>query len=172
MRNIVLTGFMGAGKSSVGRRLAGRLGAVFIDTDEIVADRAKMPVEDIFAGFGEEYFREMERAVIVEISNKEGCVIAVGGGAIADENNMRNLRKNGVIVYLRATPEEIIRRVCEGEGRPLLSGADIGKTVHELLEKREPLYMRADIVIDTTSKEICNIVDEIENILRNREGCR
>ncbi|RMF90114.1 MAG: shikimate kinase, partial [Methanobacteriota archaeon] len=134
MRNIVLTGFMGAGKSAVGKRLGSRLGMPVVDTDEIIEQETEMRISDIFAEFGEPHFREIERMVVEGVSELEGHIIITGGGVVLNPENMKLLRKNGVIVYLHATPEVLYERVKSETHRPLLQVKDPMAKIRELLE--------------------------------------
>ncbi|HDI11781.1 MAG TPA: shikimate kinase [Candidatus Acetothermia bacterium] len=164
MRNIYLIGFMGAGKSTVGRLLAERLGMGFLDTDALVEQRAGMSIPEIFARFGEERFRQWEREVIGEICRKRGTVVALGGGAPMDEGNWRALRESGITVYLRESPETIAARLADDGTRPLLSGyTGEGRLrrIRELLELREPRYLEAHIVIECRGRSPEEIMGEI-----------
>lgn len=164
----MLTGFMGAGKSSVGRRLAYEMGVDFVDTDEIISERVEMSIDEIFDRDGEVYFRELEKAVIKEVSLGMDIVIATGGGAIVDVENFRHLKENGVFVYLRASKDVILDRLGSGDGRPLFpeSGIERGNSIEELIKRREPYYRKADIIIDTNSKDIDEVVKEIKASLK------
>ena len=173
MKNIYLIGFMGAGKSTVGRILAERLGMSFVDTDEIVAVRAGRPIPEIFARFGEERFRDLEREAVAEVSRKKGHVVALGGGAPLDERNWRLLKRTGVTVYLRESPEVLARRLAHDATRPLLSGhegAARTRRVEELLSAREPRYLEADIVVECRGRPPKEIAGEILERLRDEMG--
>jgi len=147
---IVLTGFMGTGKTSVGKELSKRLGYSFIDTDVLIEEREGMPISLIFKKKGEDYFRQVERAVIEEVSRKKDVVIATGGGAIKNRENMENLRREGIIIWLKADPEVILKRVMLEEGkRPLLDVKEPLNEIKRLLAEREKLYMQSDTFVDT-----------------------
>jgi 3-dehydroquinate synthase len=147
---IVLTGFMGAGKTSVGRELSRMLGYPFVDTDVLIEEREGMPIALIFRERGEEYFRRVERSVVQEVSGMVDAVIATGGGVIKDRGNVRNLSRRGVLVWLRAEPKIILRRVMsEGGTRPLLNVKEPLKEIMKLLSGREGLYMKSDMAVDT-----------------------
>ncbi|MFQ5329262.1 MAG: 3-dehydroquinate synthase [Thermodesulfobacteriota bacterium] len=161
MNNIILTGFMGSGKSSVGRALAREMGVDLVDTDEVIVSRAGIPIHEIFDRHGEERFREIESEVIEEAASRDNVVIATGGGALLSDVNLSNLRESGVIVYLAASVEEIKKRVGSGRGRPVLSGGSEKKSIAKLLEQRKPFYEKADVVVETTGRSIKNIVMEI-----------
>jgi len=163
MKNIVLIGFMGTGKSEVGRRLAGELGWTFEDSDLWIQDREGRTIPEIFSRFGEPWFRKRERDVVAELAKKESTVIATGGGAVMDPENLRNLRRNGILIGLDASPDAIMART-EGSSRPLLREGDRLNKIHELLESRRPYYLRSDHRIDTTNREPRQIVHMIKNI--------
>jgi len=147
---IVLTGFMGTGKTSVGRELSRRLGYSFIDTDNLIEEKECMPISLIFKQKGEDYFRAVERAVVKEVSQRSNVVIATGGGVIKDERNVDELRRSGIIIWLKASPEIILKRVMlEGGKRPLLDVEEPLSEINKLLAERERFYMQSDIFIDT-----------------------
>jgi 3-dehydroquinate synthase len=147
---IVLTGFMGTGKTSVGNELANLLGYRFADTDDIVEEREGMPISLIFKKKGEDYFRSVERSVIREISADSRIVIATGGGVIKNPENVMDLANRGILVWLRAAPEIILKRVMLEDGkRPLLDVEEPLEEIKRLLEERLPLYEQADLAIDT-----------------------
>lgn len=147
---IILTGFMGSGKTSVGKEISERLGYSFIDTDSLIEEREGMPISLIFKEKGEDYFRRLERATVEEVSLKSNVVIATGGGVIKDKRNVDNLGRRGIIIWLKADPEVILKRVMtEGDKRPLLDVKEPLDEIKRLLAERERLYMQSDIVIDT-----------------------
>ncbi|UCD35278.1 MAG: 3-dehydroquinate synthase [Nitrospiraceae bacterium] len=148
---IVLTGFMGTGKTSVGRELGRVLGYRFVDTDALIEEQEGLPVSLIFKEKGEEHFRARERTVIEEVSRMRNAVIATGGGVIKDPVNMANLSTGGIIVWLKADPGIILRRVMtEGGKRPLLDVEEPLNVINRLLDERTPLYKRADIAVETS----------------------
>ncbi len=160
--NVVLIGFMGSGKSSVGRIIAKKLGKRFIDMDDVIEDKASMSINDIFAKFGEEHFRDIESEVALMLAEDNNLVISCGGGVILREKNMRALKKNGMVFYLKASPESIYRRVKDDNSRPLLKVKDPLAQIKQLLSVRELLYNQwADIVIDTDSKSLEEVAEEI-----------
>ena len=168
---IVLTGFMGAGKSATGKILARKLNLEFIDTDSIIEERAGQPIKKIFSLQGEPFFRSLEKKVVAEVARKDGVVIAAGGGAIVDSANRRNLKKNGIVIFLMVSPDEIIKRVAGDAGRPLLNTSKkVGeglyslpnkKTIKNLLSQRLPFYRKADICVDTDGKTPRKVAQEI-----------
>ena len=158
---IVLTGFMGTGKTAVGRRLAERLRLPFIDLDEVIEEAAGMAIPEIFASEGESGFRRNEREVIGSLATRRNCVIATGGGAMLDPENVRNLRTGGVIVCLRAEPDTILERIGADAYRPLLQGPDRLARIRELLEQRASAYEQADLFVETSESNIEEVVDRI-----------
>lgn len=163
MRDIILIGFMGAGKTTVGKRLAETLGASFIDTDDYIAERAGMSVSGIFEKFGEQRFRDMETEALRALLNGgEPAVISVGGGLPMREENREYLKKLGRTVYLRARTETLIGRLSGDGSRPLLKGQDLQTRISELLRQRGAVYeAAADEILDTDGKRISEIVREI-----------
>jgi len=170
MVNIVLTGFMGAGKSAVGRRLAERLGMSMVDTDDIIEKEAGMRITEIFQRFGEERFRELEREVVKKVSRLDNHVIITGGGVVLNKENMADLRRKGVIIHLHADPEVIYNRVRGESHRPLLQVKDSMKRIRELLEYRAPFYADNDMEVDTTSLTVEEAVDEIVKRIEGKRG--
>ena len=169
-RNIYLVGFMGAGKSTVGRLLAERLGMGFLDTDELIAERAGLSIPEIFSRLGEARFREWEREVVGEVCRRRGLVVALGGGAPMDDRNWRLLRGTGVTVYLRETPETLAARLAGDGSRPLLAGyagEERIRRIGELLGSREHRYLEAHIVMECRGRPPEEIVGEIVERLRD-----
>ncbi len=154
-RNLILAGFMGTGKSTVGRLCAQRLGLDFIDADEEISRREGMPIPAIFASRGEGYFRARERELVAELSARRNCVIATGGGMIVDDDNRAALLSSGVGVCLTATPEVIVQRVggeAAAAERPMLRGGDVTARVTQLLRERAPKYAQLHYSIDTSQR--------------------
>ena len=166
MNNIILIGFMGSGKSSVGRYMEESEGFALIDTDEYIEKQQNDSISNIFANKGEEYFRNLETECIKELIalNTDMTVISVGGGLPMRGENQKLLKELGKIVYLRATVDTLVSRLMGDTTRPLLKGGDLRQKITELFEKREATYEGiADIVIDTDNyspKEIYNIIKE------------
>lgn len=171
---IYLAGFMGSGKSTIGPILANTLGFEFVDIDKVVEQKAGKRIREIFAAEGEQAFRALERASLVEVAGRTQCVVSLGGGTIANEENFQLIRESGVIVYLQLSPEEIAQRVHHRTDRPLLMAPDgtklspeeIQQRVGELLTKREQFYSRADVIIQADRKRVGATVDEIVRRLR------
>ena len=161
-RNIVLTGFMGTGKTAVGRAVGRILGREFVDMDELIAARAGKPIPRIFAEDGEEAFRRMERALCRELSARDGLVIATGGGALVDPENRAQMMKTSIVVCLTASRDEIVRRLSETDtsARPLL-GDDPGAAVDRLLEARRAAYASFPWRVDTTGLSIDEVARRV-----------
>jgi shikimate kinase len=166
MKNIVLTGFMGTGKTAAARELSVKMSMPRVSVDETIESRENMTINEIFRSKGEPYFRELERKVIKELSRERGCrIIDCGGGAIVDRENLENLKASGTVFCLWASPEEILKRVGNSSGRPLLNVKDPIKKIEELLEKRKICYLEADFHIDTTNLCTDEVVNEIRRML-------
>ena len=149
--NVVLVGFMGSGKSSVGRLVARTLGGRFVDTDRLVVDRAGREITDIFAKDGEGYFRQEESRALRSLLGGNGLVVATGGGIVTVPENVPALKELGFVVWLTASEEVLWERVSRNRKRPLLHTENPRETVRALLEKRSPLYATvADMTVDTT----------------------
>jgi shikimate kinase len=149
-RAIVLVGMMGSGKSSVGRRLATRLGLPFVDADTEIETAAQMTIPEIFAQRGEAEFREGERRVIGRVlTTRAPLVLATGGGAFMNAETRERVKGLGVSVWLKAEPDVLMRRVRKRSNRPLLQTADPEATLRRMLAEREPVYALADITIQS-----------------------
>lgn len=166
--NVILTGFMGTGKTSLGKMLASKLGRPFVDIDKKIEDDAKLSIPKIFERFGEKHFRELEKIAVRELSQRRGLVIATGGGTINDEENFRLLKSSGVVIGLTTDPEEIFRRTARRGERPVLDGGGNERleTIKKLLAERQKFYARADYQIDTTEWSPLQIIDAICRYLR------
>jgi len=163
--NIILGGFMGTGKSSVGKRLAERLGYEFVDLDDLIEAEARLTIGQIFAARGETGFRAMEREMVTRVSARERCVIATGGGAIVEPRNLELLRSIGVVIALTATADVILSRIGSGGDRPMLWGADTRQRIVDLLAKRTPAYAKADALVDTSARSVDEVVEHILTLL-------
>ena len=161
MKNIVLTGFMGVGKTEVGRELSAILGWKVVDVDDEIVKSKKMSINEIFSRFGEPAFRGMETEMIKKVSRKKNVIISTGGGAVLRQENMEFLKTSGVVVCLTARPETILKRTSRNRERPLLHVEDPLQRIHDLLEARGPFYEKADIMIDTEGKSPIGIAEEI-----------
>jgi shikimate kinase/3-dehydroquinate synthase len=161
MRNIVLTGFMGTGKSAVGRVVARRLGWEFIDMDNAIVLRAGKPIPRIFADYGESAFRAMESDMCADLSVQERMVIATGGGALINAENRRTMMRSGTVVCLNAAPDEILRRVGGDDGRPLLNVPDPRARIVELLDVRRAAYQSIPWQIDTSALSVDEVAEQV-----------
>jgi len=168
-RSIVLVGMMGAGKSTIGRRLGLRLRLPFLDADtEIEAAHAGMTIPEIFATHGEPYFRDGEARVIARLLDNGPAVIATGGGAFMREETRNRIRDTAVSLWLKADADVIMKRVKRRADRPLLQTEDPAATVTRLLEAREPVYRSADLTISSRDVPHDRIVEECIDALRAR----
>ena len=149
--HLILVGLPGVGKTTIGRAAARRLGRDFLDFDQEIERRAGMDVREIFRLKGEDHFRELEFALTKELSTSGGMVLAPGGGWITQQRSVELLRSAGRIIYLRASPEAVAKRLRRVETRPLLAGRDPVVALRDLYEKRRALYETADTVLDTES---------------------
>ncbi len=152
---------MGTGKTEVGRELSRILRWKLLDVDSEIEKSQKMTINDIFKRFGEPRFREIEAEIIKIISENKNIIISTGGGAVLREENMQNLRKNGVIICLTATPETILKRTSNNNDRPLLQVENPLEKIKELLNFRKPFYEKSDMIIDTEGKTPLQIAEEI-----------
>src|SRR6267154_4532111 len=159
-RSIVLVGMMGAGKSTIGRRLAGRLRLPFLDADIEIEAAAGMSIPDIFETHGEPHFRDGEARVIARLLDSGPAVVATGGGAFMREEPRNRIRGKAVSIWLKADADIIMRRVKRRADRPLLQTPDPAATVDRLLEQREPVYQSADLTIWSRDVPHEKIVDE------------
>lgn len=165
-RNIILCGFMGTGKSSVGKKLAEMVHYDFLDLDTAIEAEAGMSIPDIFSSRGEPAFRALESLMVERISKKTDHVIAAGGGTIVNPQNLARLKSSGVVITLTADIQTIAQRVGKGDDRPMLWDGDPLEKIRTLLEKREEAYSKADIILDTSSLSI----DEVAQQLVERLG--
>ena len=162
MRNVFLVGPMGAGKSTIGRLLAKELGFPFKDSDREIEARTGADIPWIFDVEGEEGFREREEAMIAELVQERGVVLATGGGVVMRESNRTALANNGLVVYLRTSVEQQLQRTAKDRQRPLLQTADPEKVLRELMAKRDPLYQEiAHLVIETDQRGPKVVVNSI-----------
>ena len=166
--NVILTGFMGTGKTSLGKLLATKLGRPFVDIDKKIEAEQKLSIPKIFEQFGEEHFRALEKSAVKELSERRGLVIATGGGTIKDEENLRLLKSSGVLICLTTEPEEIFNRTARRGERPVLDGGGDERlaTIKKLLAERKKFYDRADYQVDTTEWSPLQIIDDICKYLR------
>jgi len=169
VKNIVLIGFMGSGKSTVGKLLANKLGLRFVDTDRLVEKKVGKRIKEIFKNEGEEKFRAFESEVIEEVSKYENQVISCGGGAVLNPDNVSILKENGVLIYLKASAFILFERLHGTDTRPLLNVASPRDKVNELLAARQSLYEKVtDILIDTSYIDVDAVVKKIQEKIDDR----
>ena len=160
-RPIVLVGLMGAGKTTVGRRLSERLGIPFIDADHEIEAAAGKTIPEIFADHGEAYFRDGERKVIARLLDGGPRVLATGGGAYMNAETRQNIRKRGIAVWLRADLALLMKRVKKRSDRPLLKTSDPEATMQMLIDQRYPVYAEADITVDSRDAAHAVMVQDV-----------
>lgn len=169
MKNIVLVGMMGAGKTTIGELLATKLNRELKDIDRVIEQEQKKSIIEIFTDDGEEAFRKLESETIEKFSNMSDLIISTGGGALEKANNLSNLQKNGIIIYLKADIEELFKRVKNETQRPLLKEQDPLEVIKKLIKKREKFYLMANITIITDNKSPEKITEEIIKAIKNYE---
>lgn len=164
---IYLTGFMGSGKSTIGPILANTLGYDFVDVDHAIESAAGKTVNELFREHGEEYFRNLERKLIAQLSTVPHLVVSLGGGTIADRENLRVICATGILVYLKTTPEQLFRRLHHKSNRPVLRTEEgeqlpeeeLWARILDLYSRREPFYVKADVIIHTDEVKVGKTVD-------------
>ena len=161
IRNLALAGFMGVGKSTVGRMVAENLGFEFLDTDERIEREAGRSIREIFADHGEEVFRSMERKLVESLAERAGLVISTGGGLIVDPENLDSLQQHSLVVCLWASAETIYERVRHMTHRPLLQAPDPQARIREMLAAREPAYRRADVLISVEMRSAREVAQHV-----------
>ncbi|MDP4595138.1 MAG: shikimate kinase, partial [Beijerinckiaceae bacterium] len=170
-RSIILVGIMGSGKSSVGRRLAARLGLGFSDADIEIESAAGMSINEIFAQHGEPYFRDGERRVINRLLKQRQMVLATGGGAFMNEQTRAAIARSGISVWLKAEHDVLMRRVRKRANRPLLQSPDPDKVMQDLMDERYPVYATADITVISGDgphdKAVDAVLDGLESYMEH-----
>jgi shikimate kinase len=169
-RSLVLVGMMGSGKSSIGRKLAARLGLPFVDADAEIERAAGMSITEIFAKHGEAYFRAGEARVIARLLDGGPQILATGGGAFMNAESRAAIRAKGISVWLKADYDVLMRRIKRRSDRPLLKTGDPGETMKRLLEERDPVYAEADVTIHSRDVPHDTIIMEILAALTPRLG--
>ena len=159
--NIALIGFMGAGKTSVGRLVAEQLGFDYLDTDEMIQSRTNRTITDIFAKDGEPAFRKLEEQIVAELTACERTVISTGGGLPVNPKNLVSLKTHALVVCLWASPEKIWERVHNQTHRPLLNTPDPKEKIRELLAAREPFYRKADVLLNTELRHVREVAQQV-----------
>jgi len=168
--NIYLIGFMGAGKTSVGKILAEKLRLEYCDLDELIEAECGKTISSIFSDHGEAFFRELESKTLRSVSQNGGQIVATGGGVVLRQSNWKIMKEEGITIYLKASPDVLWSRIKNDTSRPLLQVEKPFEKVRELLSFRMPLYEKADIVIETENKSPENIADNIIGQLSDSFG--
>ena len=161
IHNLALIGFMGTGKSCVGRVVADLLHFTFLDTDHVIEARAGKAISDIFAQDGEPAFRQWERRIVDELTRRDKTVIATGGGLPADAANLASLKTHALVICLWASPETIWERVRGHNHRPLLNEPDPLAKIRQLLAAREPCYRQADVLVNTGMRSVREVAQHV-----------
>lgn len=168
--NIVLIGFMGSGKSTISDYLSTVFDMKLVEMDQVIAEKEEMSIPDIFATYGEEYFRDLETSLLVELQDRKNVIISCGGGTALRENNVAEMKKNGRVVLLTASPETIYERVKDSDDRPVLKGRKNVDGIAELMEQRREKYeAAADIVVQTDHKTVLQVCEELVQRLSEME---
>ena len=169
--NIVLIGFMGAGKSTISDYLSTVFDMEIVEMDQLIADREEMSIPDIFATYGEEYFRNCETELLKKMQSRKNVLISCGGGVVLRECNVEQMKKNGRVVLLTASPEEVYERVKDSDDRPVLAGRKNVKGIAELMEARREKYeAAADIIVNTDHKTVLQVCEELVQRLTEMDG--
>ncbi len=173
--NIVLVGYRGAGKSTVGRMLAARAGKKFVDADELLEKQCGASISDTVKSKGWKYFRDLEKKIIEEICRGDQLIIAPGGGAVLDPANVKALKQDGLVIWLKADGEVLGRRINQDPRtpatRPPLTGEGVFEEFQWVLKERNPYYARAaDVQVDTSTLTLEEVVDTVWSIVQEREG--
>jgi shikimate kinase len=170
-RVIALVGMMGSGKTSIGKRLATKLGLSFVDSDAEIEAAAGMTIMEIFDRHGEPYFRDGERRVIARLLGEGPCVLATGGGAFMDARTREAIATSGVSVWLRADKATLTQRIARRNNRPLMRTADPATQVERLLAAREPIYAQADIIVDSSDRPHGEVIGALIRSLLAHFAC-
>ena len=169
--NIVLIGFMGTGKSTISDFLKNVFAMDVVEMDQIIAQRQGMSISDIFETYGEQYFRDLETNLLIEMQSRSNVVISCGGGVAMRERNVTEMKKNGRVVLLTASPEEVYERVKDSDDRPILAGRKNVKGIAELMEARREKYeAAADIIVNTDHKTVLQVCEELVQRLTEMDG--
>ena len=171
-RAIVLVGLMGAGKTSVGRRLAEKLNLPFVDADHEIAVAAGKSIPEIFADHGEDYFREGERRVIARLLEDGAQVLATGGGAYMNSETRERIRDHGISIWLKADLDLLLKRVSKRNDRPLLQQDDPAKVLQRLIDTRYPVYATADVTVESRDVQHGQMVNEVIKAIANWPGLK
>jgi len=162
--NIYLVGFMGTGKTTVGKEVARKKKWHFIDLDDLIELQEKRRISDIFTKDGEPYFRKVEKKALLKVSKEKNFVVACGGGIVLDKENIKVMKETGILICLSATADVILKRTSGSTHRPLLNVANPKKQITHLLKMRAPYYVEADKVINTSALSVKEVVSKIFKI--------
>jgi shikimate kinase len=166
--NIVLIGFMGTGKTTIAIELSHRLGMRYVSTDDMIEKKERRTINEIFTKSGEDYFRDIESAVIRDAACMDNLVIDTGGGAVLRDENVAYMKSSGIVICLAADDDVIMERTKKYKHRPLLNVEDPKRKIRDLLAKRAPYYAKADHTIDTGKLTARQVVDKIAEIAESR----
>ncbi len=169
-KNIVLTGLMGSGKTTLGKYLTEVTGMEFIDTDDLIIQKAGKPISKIFAEDGEPCFRDLEAEVIEESAQKQDCIISTGGGAVLRIQNIENLKASGIVFYLQASAEALYERTKHDTSRPLLNTDDPAGVLRKLLASRKPFYENAHFTVNTENKTMEEVSKQVLRLYQSQAG--
>ncbi len=168
-KNIVLVGLSGSGKSTIGKVLSDIFKSyIFIDTDDMIVKRERRSINDIFDTNGEKYFRKIESIIVKDIASQYNQIISTGGGVVLDINNLKKLKKNGLIFYLKVSPEVLAKRLEGDSSRPLLKTDDLRLKLEKMLDERSKFYEKADFIIYSDKLNIEQTVSQIVRIYNER----
>lgn len=166
LTRISLTGMMGSGKTSIGKLLAKKINLPFYDSDEDIEDKLSLKISEIFEKYGESWFREQEEKICIDILKKEKFVLALGGGAITNEGIRDSIAKNSLLIYLKTDENILFDRLKNDKSRPLLKGTNLKKQINSILEDREKLYSKSNIIIENNVNDIEAVVEEIISLIK------
>lgn len=168
--NVMLVGFMGTGKTTVGRIVAERLHKTFVDMDHVIEERAGKKISEIFAQEGEPHFRALERALVQELAGQENLVVAAGGGVVLNPQNIGDFSKTGHVICLKASHETILRRVLKSSHRPLLEEGDKRQKIIDLLNARQPLYDAIPLSVNTACLSAREVADDVCRLIEHENS--
>ena len=166
LTRISLTGMMGSGKTSIGKLLAKKINLPFYDSDEDIEDKLNLKISEIFEKYGESWFREQEEKICIDILQKEKFVLALGGGAITNIGIRDSIAKNSLLIYLKTDENILFERLKNDKSRPLLKGTNLKKQINSILEDREKLYSKSNIIIENNVNDIEAVVEEIISLIK------
>lgn len=166
LTRISLTGMMGSGKTSIGKLLAKKINLPFYDSDEDIEDKLSLKISEIFETYGEILFREQEEKICIDILKKEKFVLALGGGAITNIGIRDSIAKNSLLIYLKTDENILFDRLKNDKSRPLLKGTNLKKQINSILEDREKLYSKSNIIIENNVNDIEAVVEEIISLIK------